>query len=1035
MRPVFVGRGAELGELVRAAGASKDCGTQAVLVGGESGVGKTRLIEEFLQTLDPETAVTAVGRCIAVGGDGFPFAAFSEALRALWRRLPDEMLEASAGQEGLLAKVLPDLHVLPPVEQRYDSVTRLFALVTRILEHLASDRLVVLVVEDLHWADASTRNLLGYLLRTPWTGRLLIVATYRSDGVDPTHPLRPLLAELDRLRSVRRMELTRLTRHEVNQQLASILGSIPEPGVVDDIFARSNGNAFFVEELARVHRDQVRLKDLHGMLLTRMDSLPAQSQRVVRMAAQGGAVIGYPLLKAVTGLPECKLIEALRAAVIAGILETDPDAMGYRFRHALVGEAVEATLVPGERALINRLYGEALEADPSLVRADELAGRLAQHWHAAQNEVKALRMSLAAAEQARHRCAYAEQLGMLDRALQLWDRVPVQAREDLSALQSPRMYPRSGSGADDAPAPGRLELLATATSAAQHSGDFEKALELADTALEYLSAEERNHPTLPAAWFWTQRSRLIEGLNQGDGWYELQMARKLVAGLAPSVTGAEVLVRVAMWGGAHRPGADSRADADEAVEYATRAGVEELALHARLTRCELDAETDTSGRVIAELYEVRDRAEELGELGIAGRANQNLPAVLEGAGRSSEAVAEADRGISLCRTLGLTNREAWVHCTRSISLFSLGRWAEADAALDEGAALARARLPRWALTVRRAVSLLLRGQVDSAAEQLAYAEELRDTERLQPQFLASFTHCELEIAARQGRLEDARATFLRADAACLTDGPMRWSLPMLCTAASIEATAFSSTGSSPSAEALDALRRAAARQKPALPISVAYAHLLNAELQRAEGRHDPGPWTAAVAAFEESERPYELAWALLGEGRALLTNPQLHAEAHDRLTRAHAIATRLGAGLLLSDIEHLPTRPTAAAPVKPKAAPDTRHNRMSSSFGLTPRELEVLRLIAQGYSNRRISEELYISQKTTGNHVSSILAKLGASGRTEAAAIACRHGLNHGLLQGASEDVTRSTRRRRLAGARPGGAGQVSDQLGDPESE
>ncbi|MFD3451947.1 AAA family ATPase [Streptomyces sp. NPDC058691] len=989
--PVFVGREVELAELVRAARAAEGGDSQAVLLRGEAGVGKTRLVEELLRALEPGQAVVASGGCIEAGGDGFPFAPFSEVLRTLWRRFQDEVRAASAGQEALLARVLPDSDLPAPAVHRDNDVTRLFALITRILERLASERPVVLVIEDLHWADASTRDLLGFLFRTRRTGKLLIVGTYRSDDVRRGHPLRPLLAELDRLRSVCRVDLSRFTRGEVTGQLTGILGAPPDPGVVDDIFARSDGNAFFVEELARAHRDHVGtgLEDLRDVLLTRLESLPEESQRVVRTAAQGGAVIEYPLLKAVAGLPEDVLIDALRAAVLAQILVPEPNGTNYRFRHSLVREAVGATLLPGEQALINRRYGEALEADPSLVRAEELTGRLARHWHAAQDDVKALHMSVAAAEEARERCAYADQLWLLDRALLLWDRVPAQARAALPALRFPETYPCGGPGADGDEAPCHQHLLATATFAAMHSGDFEKALCLVDTALRDLSAAKGEYP-LYAAWFWTQRSRLVEGLSRGDGWQEVQTARKLVAALPPSVVGAEVLVRVANWGAMHRPGPASRADAEEAVEYATRAGAEELALHARLTRCLLDAGTDTCGSVVDELYAVRRRAEELGELTIVGRVNQNLPSVLEGMGRSTEALAAADHGIALCRSLGLTDREAWVHSNRSFSLFSLGRWAEAGTALDEAAALARARLPRWTFAARRAVVLLLRGEVDAAAAQLDAAEELRGTEKLQTQFLVALGHCTMEIAARQGRLADARAEFLRAEEAGLTDGPVRWSLPMLCTAAAIEGAARRSTSAGGSPEVLAALRRAAARQQAVLPVSLAYAHLLEAELRHAEGDDDPGPWSAAVAAFEQTERAYESAWALLGEGRALLADRQRQAEAHDRLTRAHALATRLGAGLLLSDIGRL------TGPVGLPRQEETATARAGGppSFGLTPRESEVLELVALGYTNRRIAEELFISQKTTSTHVSSILAKLGASGRTEAAAIAYRHGLS-----------------------------------------
>jgi DNA-binding CsgD family transcriptional regulator len=245
----------------------------------------------------------------------------------------------------------------------------------------------------------------------------------------------------------------------------------------------------------------------------------------------------------------------------------------------------------------------------------------------------------------------------------------------------------------------------------------------------------------------------------------------------------------------------------------------------------------------------------------------------------------------------------------------------------------------------------------------------------------------MDIMARQGDLSGTRTEFLRADAAGLTTGPVRWSLPLLWSAAAIEARR-SADPDGASAEVLMAVRRAAARLEVVFPVSHAIELLLEAELQRAEGDDDPDRWSAAVAAIETLQRPYELAAALLGKGRALLAARE-HRAGLDCLARAHRLATALGAGLVLSDIETLTLQADGVTP--PRDTPPS--GERPASFGLTPRESEVLRLVSRGYSNRRISEELYISPKTTSTHVSNILAKLGASSRTEAAAIAHQSGL------------------------------------------
>ncbi|MEV4754517.1 AAA family ATPase [Micromonospora sp. NPDC049559] len=983
---VFVGRGPELEALGRAVELADGGAPQAVLLRGEAGVGKTRLIEELLRTLEARSATTAAGGCVEIGGEGLPFAPFSAVLRALWQQLPEEVRAASAGHEELLARILPDLGPSGPIGQGDDDSARLFELTARILERLASSRLVVLVIEDLHWADPSTRHLLGYLFRTRRNGRLLIIASYRSDDIHRRHPLRPLLAEADRLRSVQRIEIRRFDRVEVLKQLTGILGVPPNPALLNEIFERSDGNPFFVEELARSYVDhaRVRLDDLRDLLLVRLDALPDSSQQIIRIAAEGGVAVTYPLLKAVVGLPEEELIEALRVAVLAHILIPAADESGYRFRHSLVREAVSGSLLPGERSLINQKYAEALEADPSLVRDEELATRLAHHWYNAHDDVKALRMSVSASVEARNRYAYAEQLRLLERAMELWGRVPESERGALRPLSHSETYPLRGHGADGAAR--YIDLLAAATVAGRQSGECDRALNLARQALELLAPDGDR---LYRAWFWLQRAALVQELNRGDGWQELRNAHDLVRGLPPSAVHADVLIQLASWGAKHRPGPESQLAAERAVDYASLVGAEDLELHARITRCWLGAETDVDGKLLVELYEVRRRAEELGAVGIIGRANHNLPSSLEGVGRSEEAVAAAEHGVEVCRSLGLTETEAWVHANRSLSLFSLGRWSESDAALDQAAAVAQSYKARAVIAMRRSYTLLARGDIDTAATQLALSRRLLGTEDLQPQLLVSLVHYAMEIAARQGRLADARAEFLRAHAAGLTTGPVRYSLPMLCAAAAIEAGARASGATGDTPAILAAIREAAARLHVVFPVSRAFHDLLQAEVHRAEGADDPDRWAGVVAAFEPLQRPYELAIAHLGHARALLGAHQ-RVNAAEQLARAREIVDRLGARLLGLDIETLTQRAGLTPTSKPAAHPPTD---AVSSLGLTPRESEVLRLVAAGHSNRRIAEDLYISQKTASTHVSNILTKLGASGRTEAAAIAHRLGL------------------------------------------
>lgn len=1027
--PVFVGRAGELttltDALARAAGTAAGGGEpQALLIGGEAGVGKTRLVEEFLAVAVRREAVVAVGGCVEIGADGLPYAPFSTALRALRRTLPEEMTAACAGQEGELARLLPELGEAGREAADEHGTARLFELTARLLERISADRTVVLVLEDLHWADSSTRHLLAYLFRTLRSGRLVVIATYRADDIHRRHPLRPLLAELDRLRTVRRIELARFNRAEVRRQLAGILAGTPEPALVDEIFERSDGNAFFVEELACSLEcgDGAGLPDtLRDLLLVRVEALSDDGQKVARIIAEGGSAVEYELLAAVAGLAEDELIEALRGAVGANLLLATPEGDGYRFRHSLVREAVSDDLLPGERSRLNRRYAQALEADPTLVRDGERSTRLASYWYGAHDPAKALPAVLKASVEARHRNAYAEQLRLLERAMELWDDVPEAIRGTLRPIDYAEVYPACGG---DGTAPlSHLDLMAEATVAARFGGERERALALCKKALRTLESED---DALRSAWFWVQRSRLVQDLTRGDGWDELATAEELVRGLPPSAVHADVLTSVAGWGALHRPGADTLAATERAVEYARLVGDEYIELHARLTRGWLNADAGAVDEGIAELYAVRDRADELGLVGIIGRAGINLPSTLEAMGRSLEAVAAADHGIEICHSHGVADMESWVRTNQAMSLFSLGRWDEALAATEAASRKALSRKSQGLVAARRTEVALARGDLDEAERQLALSRRSFGSNDPQPQHFINIVRHTITIAVQQGRLPEARAAFeAQAAAEGFPTGTQRYAFPLLHVVAAAEADARGLPATEPGRPRILALVRTHLKRLPALvPIWAAHGVLIDAELARAEGLDTPDHWSRAAQAFTPLHRPYELALIRHRWAEALLVASGDRAAATTLLRDAHGTARRLGARPLTETIELLAGRaritladpeaahgsaagPDDAIPVAVTVpdhgeepgggGPDHSEEQLRAaaaaaveSFGLTPREQDVHRLVAAGHTNRKIAEELYISPKTASVHVSNILAKLGVTGRGEAAALAHR---------------------------------------------
>jgi DNA-binding CsgD family transcriptional regulator len=990
--PVFVGRRPERAALAESLARAGGGQPQAVLIGGEAGVGKTRLVEEFLGQARAEGALTALGACVEVAADGLPFAPVSTVLRALHRQLGDELTEAAAGFGGELARLLPELaEPGAPAPPAHDEEVRgrLFELTGRLLESLAGDRALVIAIEDLHWSDRSTRELLGYLFRSLQRGRVLLVATFRSDDIHRRHPLRPFLAEVDRLRAVRRMELERFTRDEVRDQLAGITGTEPSRELIDQVYERSDGNAFFAEELASRICDKgpgAISDSLRDLLLVRVEALPEGAQRVVRILAEGGTRVEHGLLRAVTGLGEDELIEALRAAVGASILQADEDD-AYRFRHALVREAVDDDLLPGERSRISRRFAEALEAEPALVRAEERPARLASYWYHARDAAKALPAVLHAAGEARCRHAYAEQLQLLERALELWDEAPGEVRSGLRPARNAESYPLCDCDDEELT---HLDLLAEMALAARFAGEPERGLSVVNRALRVLDG--MGHP-VRAAWFWTQKSRLVRQLARGDGWQELGTAQELLRPFPPSPVHAQVLTAAAAWGAVFDPGPESLAIAEQAVELAREVGDGHAELHALLSRGALLIETGDGDAGLADLLAVVERVEEAELVSVFHRSHVNLPSLLEALGRSEEAVAAAEAGSKLAERYGVRETQSWINHNLSDSLFSLGRWEESQAAALQARRTAQTPVSRALAAGTFARLALARGDVARAEAEIGRMREYYARYAKSAQDAHPAAQWRIMLAAAQGRILDAREALVAVLARGLAPGLGRYTWPMVDAAAVAESQARGVPAAEPGhAEAIARIRELAGSLPRWYGVWEGYAAMVDAELRRAEGTARPADWEAAAAGFDGLCRPFEVArirarWAetLIAEGE--------RGRAAELLAEAHATAGELGAAPLVAEIERLAHRARISLIQADPAGAAGVGDGQQEAFGLTRRERDVLALVAAGRSNRQIAQELFISPKTASVHVSNILAKLEVSGRGEAAALAHRLGI------------------------------------------
>jgi DNA-binding CsgD family transcriptional regulator/tetratricopeptide (TPR) repeat protein len=362
----LVGRRREVALIERAAAEATRGLAQLVIVGGAAGVGKTRLLEHSAARL-PELRVLR-GGCVELCREGVPLAPVTSALRDLLRQVGRERLGALLPNPAPVLGLLPELRLPRP-----DSQVRPCELFGGLLRALAAEQPVLLIIDDLQWADRSTRDLLGYLARTLAGSRVLVATAYRSDQLPPGDPLPGFLAELSRLPGVRRMELAGFGRAESEQLLTGVLGAPPPPDLADQILARAGGNPLFLEQLARSGgRIPSSLRDL---LLERVDRLGEPARRVTQLVAVAGAPVSHRLLAVVAGLAEGTLLAAVRSAVDGGVLGTDPDG-SYRVRPELLRGALVDELLPAERVRAHRRYAETLARRPELAAVD----RLAFHW-------------------------------------------------------------------------------------------------------------------------------------------------------------------------------------------------------------------------------------------------------------------------------------------------------------------------------------------------------------------------------------------------------------------------------------------------------------------------------------------------------------------------------------------------------------------------------------------------------------------------------------------------------------------------------
>jgi DNA-binding CsgD family transcriptional regulator/tetratricopeptide (TPR) repeat protein len=983
----FVGRAQELAWLRQLLARAAAGEPLVAVIGGEAGVGKTRLAEQLAATASGQGVRVLRGGCVPLGEEGLPFAPLVEALRGLAGELDPAQLAAVAGPaRAELGRLLPDLawsdQAAAGTAAAGAGQGRLFELLLGVVERLAAHAPLLWVLEDLHWADRSTRDLLAYLATYLRSGQVLLVLTFRSDELDRRHPLRGLLGELARNRRVQQLELARFTRGELAEQVAGLLGADPPARLVDNIYARSEGNPFFAEELLLAgDAPGVLPPTLQQVLLTRVVRLSPRTQQLLRVAAAAGPGVTQPLLAAVAGMEEAVLLEGLREAVDQQILLPELGGEGYVFRHALVAEAVYGELLPGERVRLHTALAHALEAglevgDTPATRA----ARLAYHWSVVGDQPRALSASVQAAAAAERVYAFAETQLQLERVLRLWDRV-------LDAEQ------RAGTD--------RVGLLARCAEAAYGAGDTARAAQLLRQALPLVDAARQPQR---AGLLHEQLARCLRRLDDPDALAEQQRAVRLVPP-EPSVERARVLGSLAYFLALVDRFEEARGIAEEAVAIAGQVGARAEEANARNALGSALIQLGDADAALAELEVAVRLARQADDLIVMLWAINNHSDVLLSAGRLEQAATVALGGLDEAHRLGLARFDGPVLASNATeALVALGRWDQAERVSRQGLEAAPSDATLVPVLLLRAALELGLGDLDAAEARLQAARRLLPSPIPEAQ-MAGPLFCGLaELALWRGDLEQAKQ--LVAEALPLVQANPRYAAPVYALGLRVEADrAELARARHPGQPApddatatalLERLDRAAASPAAAvLPELAAWQATALAEQTRQRGPSDPTAWAAAVAAWERLAQPYRAAYAGFRQAEALLATIGDRDAATAVLARAAEITGRLGARPLEGEVKALAQRARLdLAPPADATAAATGTPAPAAQLGLTPREAEVLALVAAGRSNRQIAQALFISPKTVGVHVSNILAKLGAAGRVEAAAIAHRLGLD-----------------------------------------
>jgi DNA-binding CsgD family transcriptional regulator/tetratricopeptide (TPR) repeat protein len=1063
----FVGRESAFARLAPALEAATGGISTTVLLEGSGGVGVTRFVSEAAKRVGAlaEPFLVIRGRALPAGTDE-PYAPVLRALRPTLAAVPDDALVDLLGPgvddhlrlmpelHGRLASLgaVPDRPSITSAERRQ---ARLLEGILGVLGRLGQRQPVLLVLEDLHHADAGTRAFATFLAQVQRPHRVCFVATYQPDELTRSHPLTAdIVSMTDARRPAEVVRIEPLGRRELADLLEGIEGERPTGSALVLVAERSGGIPLVAEELMAARRELSgasltgRFEDL---VIARLALRSPECRRVLRLVAPAGRPLTMAELADVSAayeltadgrppprsssLPrrgegpiDADLAAGLAEGVEHGIVEVGED--GVDFRHELVGRAVVADLLPGQRHRHHLALAAGLAAHP---------GAAASHWHEAHATAEVHEAAVDAAGRAEAVHAPGDALAALELALSSMGAERANGSGTSGGVATRDKPKRAEGDADDArtdPGP----LLIRAAEASFAAGRPARAGAYIETVMTSLD-ERKDRTALGLLHERLGRYRRAAGDSDGAV-AALEKAVALVPP-EPSVERATVLAALAQVKMLEGTFSDAERLAREAIRVAEACGEDGRAqlAHATTTLGVSLGWGDDPAAGVALLDEARALAEDAHDHDELFRVYANLTTVLDLLGRREEAVNVAYEGIEATRLAGLEAVYGnFLRGNAADSLFHLGRWAESRAL----SATALEWSPAGVAFVNSVDSLAI-VEIETRAGEYAgrllgqlllELETVRDSQHGVPVYRAAAS-----FALWRNDHVDARRAAERGWE--LIAGSEDWSLvaKMAATVAEVDAAAGADARSRRDLAALANIRSRSARVVADAEATVkasgvssaigsrreadAYLATASAHRSRLDGRDSPAEWAAVAERWRRLANPYEVARACWRQAESILGSGEGRAarsRARIPLQEAATIAIELAARPMLRELRELAGRalirlpegidelldgdgvvPVAVGP-GPVAVPAERSALVrgvvgeapaprTDTFGLSRREHEVLALISEGRTNREIGERLFISQKTVGVHVGNILAKLGVSGRVEAAAVAIRLGL------------------------------------------